>query len=148
MSRMSREELGDFVSQPLVGVLSVSRRERGPVAVPVWFVYQDGEFRVITSADSLHGRIMDRTDRATLTVHWEHYGDGASVERYVMAEGPIVFTDDDVVPGVYEVREKYYQNARAPEWVNKPIPPETLSQQIAVLRPETLSGFEWKESLP
>lgn len=147
MPRMSQDEVEQFVAESHVGVLSVSRRKHGPIAVPIWFLYRDGEFRIITSTDSLHGRIMQRTGRATVTAHWEDYGDDASVERYVIAEGPIAFNVQDVVPKVYEMRAKYYTNARAGEWVDKPIPPETLSQRIAVMRPETLSGFEWREAL-
>lgn len=31
--------------------------------------------------------------------------------------------------------------------MNRPLVPETLNQRLAVLSPETLSGYRWEESL-
>jgi nitroimidazol reductase NimA-like FMN-containing flavoprotein (pyridoxamine 5'-phosphate oxidase superfamily) len=117
------------------------------VAVPVWYDYADGRFWVITARASLHGRIIQQAGRATLTVNSEEYADSHSVEKYVMAEGPMAFTDDDIEPVLRRIRSRYYRGPRALEWVNRPLDPETLRQQVAVLDPAKLSGYVWEDSL-
>jgi nitroimidazol reductase NimA-like FMN-containing flavoprotein (pyridoxamine 5'-phosphate oxidase superfamily) len=130
-----------------VAVLSVSRRGRGPVAVPIWYEYRDGRFSMITFSGSLHGKIMQSVGRATITAHSETYGDTKTCERYAMAEGPIAFTDEDIEPLVRRLRRRYYTGARGDEWVNRPLDELTVRQGVAVLEPQTLSGYEWTEAL-
>ncbi len=144
---MSASAIEDLLAGPHVAILSVSRTGRGPVAVPVWYEYSDGRFWFITARESLHGRLMLQTGQATLTVHSEDYAESHTVEEYVMAEGPIAFTEDDIRPVIHRLRRKYYAGARAAEWVNRPLDPVTLRQRVAVLKPERLSGYVWQESL-
>jgi hypothetical protein len=102
---------------------------------------------VITFSGSVHGRVMRAVGRATITVHSETYGDAKTCECYVMAEGPIAFTGDDVEPLVRRLRRRYYTGARLDEWVNRALDEFTKSQGVAVLEPETLSGYQWTEQL-
>lgn len=69
-------------------VLSVGRPERGPLSVPLAFAYRDGRFEFHTKASRRHTRLFLETGRATVLVHHERY-EGETLERYVMAEGPI-----------------------------------------------------------
>ena len=63
------------------------------------YLFRDGRFYMVTSPESLHGRLMQRTGRATLTVQFEAC-DGRNVYQwYVIAEGTIGFTDSE--PGPY-----------------------------------------------
>ena len=117
------------------------------MAIPMWYEYRDGRFFMITFSDSLHGRIMQAVGRATITAHSESYGDTATCERYVMAEGPTTFTDDDIEPLVRRMRRRCYTGAHREEWVNRPLDEFTLRQGVVVLEPETLSGYEWTEQL-
>lgn len=82
----------------------MSRRGRGPVAVPLWYDYSDGHFWLITARESLHGRIIRQVGRATLTFHSEDYGEFRTVEEYVMAEGPVEFVGDDIRPVIHRIR--------------------------------------------
>ena len=147
MSRLTPAEVEAYLQEPHVAVLSVSRAGRGPVAVPIWYEFADGRLWMITLPDSVHGRIMQRTGRATLTVRSEEYGETRTRERYVMAEGPIEITSDDIEPLVRRIRRRYYAGAQAEQWVNRPLDSFTLSQKVVVLQPETLSGYEWVEQL-
>lgn len=144
---MTESEIEDYLTEPHVAVLSTNRRARGPVAVPLWYEFTDGRFWLITARESLHGRLIQQTGRATLTFHSEDYGDLYTVERYVMAEGPIAFTDDDIVSAIQRIRGRYYVGPRAIEWINRPLSPETQRQHVAVLSPERISGYAWEESL-
>lgn len=144
---MPQEAVEEYLQESHVAVLSVSRRGRGPVAVPIWYEYRDGRFFMITFSDSLHAKIMQLVGRATITAHSETYGDTKTRERYAMAEGPIAFTDDDIEPLVRCLRRRYYTGARRDEWVNRQLDELTVRQGVAVLEPQTLSGYEWTEEL-
>ena len=144
---MTAAEVEEFLEEPHVAVLSVSRRERGPIAVPMWYEYREGQVWMITFTGSVHGRAMQQTGRATITIHSEAYGDTQTVERYVIAEGPIAFTDDDIEPLVRRIRRRYYTGPHADEWVNRPLDPSTLRQSVTALKPEALSGHQWVEQL-
>ena len=122
-----------------VAILSVSRSDRGPVAVPVWFEFADGRFRIVTSPDTLHGRLVRRTGRATITVHSERYGDDDMLEWYVMAEGPAVFTEGDIEPLVGRTRRRYQGGPRIDEWLDRPI---DATERVLVIEPQSLSGHE------
>ncbi len=142
---MTPEQIDAFCQEPIVGVLSVSRPDRGPIAVPVWFEYTDGAFWLTTAPSSDHGALITDTGRATITVRSETYGVDEAVQRYVMAEGPMTFTDDPTEPLVLRLRSRYYAGPRVGEWVNRAVHAER--EKVAVLRPEHLTGFDWTERL-
>jgi nitroimidazol reductase NimA-like FMN-containing flavoprotein (pyridoxamine 5'-phosphate oxidase superfamily) len=141
---MSPQEVDEYLKLSHVAVLSVSREGRGPIASPIWYDVIDGAIRMVTSPNSLHGRAMQRSGRATLTVRSEEYGDEQTVERYAHVEGPIEFVDDELLPAVTAIRRRYYQVPNADAWVQQPI---IESQRVALLHPERLSGFIWEASL-
>ena len=144
MPRMSPLQVEEYLQLPHVAVLSVSRRNRGPVAVPVWYGFRDGVFEIVTSRDSVHGRAMERTGRATLTMRSENYGALRTVEQYAHVEGPIRFVDGDKRAVVAEMRRRYYRGENAAAWILRPL---VLTQEIAHLQPERIAGFYWEESI-
>jgi len=77
-----REEL---LQAPLPAVLATERVAGGVHAVPVWYLYQDGELRVITGKNSIKVRNALRTGRATLCVQRSQGND----LRYVTVEGSV-----------------------------------------------------------
>lgn len=141
---MSPQQVDDYLKLPHVAVLSVSRDGRGPIAAPIWYDYSDGVIRIVTSRDSVHGRVIQRRGWATLTVNSEEYGDEHTVERYANVEGPIEFVADDIVPVVTAIRRRYYTGRRAAEWIERPL---ISTQEVAELRPQRVAGFFWEESL-
>jgi len=141
---LDESRIVELLDGPHQGVLSVSRSERGPVAVPMSYLFQDGRFYLATSTESLHARLMKRTGRATMTVQYEAC-DGRNVHQwYVMAEGPIGFTDLDAGPLVRAILTKDRGKENADEWTSGKSSPEV---QVAILQPEKLSGYEFQESL-
>ncbi|HSF86274.1 MAG TPA: hypothetical protein VLG28_11560, partial [Acidimicrobiia bacterium] len=113
-------------------------------AVPMSYHFGDGTFWMVTSPESLHGRLMVRRGRATMTVQFERC-DGRSVHQwYVMAEGPVRFTDVDPLPHVRRILAKDRGAAHVDEWTAAAPAPGFL---VAVLEPERLSGYEFYESL-
>lgn len=138
MERLSYPEIERRLSGPYQAVLSVSRDGRGPVAVPMSFQLKDGQFWMITSPDSLHGKLIREMGRATLTIQDEELGHRAITQWYVMAEGPIEFTDADPVPLLRPAFAKDRGEEFADEWAAQSLPNVTT---VAVLTPQTLSGY-------
>ena len=141
---MAAERMTHLLDGPHQAVLSVSRRDRGPVAVPISYHFTDDGFYMVTSPDSVHGRLMSRVGRATMTIQFEAC-DGRSVHQwYVMAEGPIRFTNLDPQPHIRAILAKDRGEGNVDEWMAGQPDPNT---RVAVLQPERISGYEFHESL-
>jgi hypothetical protein len=82
---MTPEEREAFLADVHVGVLAIEEPGRGPLALPVWYVYSDGEVRIDIDGSSLKARLLAAAGRATLTVQNE-----APPYQYVSVEGPVV----------------------------------------------------------
>jgi PPOX class probable F420-dependent enzyme len=81
---MTVDEREAFLADLHVGILSIQRDGKGPLALPVWYVYEGGEVVVSIAASSAKAILLRRHGRATLTVQ-----DEAPPYRYVMVEGPV-----------------------------------------------------------
>ena len=82
---MTQSEREAFLAEARVAILSIARADRGPLAVPVWYLYEPGgEVRFWTGGDSHKARLLLLAGRATLTVQ-----NPAPPYGYVSVEGPI-----------------------------------------------------------
>jgi hypothetical protein len=113
----------------------------------MWYEYRDALFWIHTSPRTIHARLALATGRVTLTVRSETNGGSTSHRRYVMAEGPFAFTDDELEPLVRRLRRRYYVGDRADEWVSRPLSASQLTERVAVVRPEGMAGFHWVSEL-
>ena len=82
---MTRAEREDFLAQPRVAVLSIAEAGRGPLAVPVWYLYESGgDVRFWTAGASRKARLLLLAGRASLVVQ-----NPELPYQYVSVEGPI-----------------------------------------------------------
>ena len=82
---MTPAEREAFLAEARVGILSISEAGRGPLAVPVWYLYEPGgDVRIWTAGNSRKARALLLAGRASLVVQNPQppYG-------YVSVEGPI-----------------------------------------------------------
>ena len=86
---MTVEERDAFLAEVHVGVLAIARSDKGPLAVPIWYQYEDGLIVLGMSRTSLKATLLRRAGRATLTVQLE-----TAPYKYVSVEGPVSFSDD------------------------------------------------------
>lgn len=87
---MTEDERQAFLADVHVGVLAVERADGPPLAVPVWYDYRPGgDLWVLTTADSLKGRLLQRAQRFSLCAQDET----PPFYRYVSVEGPVVAID-------------------------------------------------------
>jgi len=83
---MTKPERESFLADLHVGVISISAEGRGPLTVPIWYLYAPGaEVRVVTGETSRKGQLPRRAGRFSLCVQTE-----APPYKYVSVEGPIV----------------------------------------------------------
>lgn len=86
---MTDDEREEFLGGLHVGVLSINRDGKGPLALPIWYEYADGEVIISMSGSSAKANLLRRHGRASLTVQ-----DETPPYRYVMVEGPAAVTDE------------------------------------------------------
>lgn len=142
---MTEEEISERLAGPYQGVLSLSREDRGPIAVPMSYVYRDERFWMITSPQSEHGRLMQTRGRATLTIHHDVVEPRRVEQWYVTAEGSVEFVDDDPAPLLREILAKDRGADRADEWTEQSLP---AVMTVAVLVPRRLAGYAGVSRLP
>ncbi len=80
--RFDQEGLAAFLERPLVAVYAVNMPDGRIHATPVWYLFEDGRFRLIVDRDSPKHRHSMAARRAALCIEGEQ--DGAL--QYVTAE--------------------------------------------------------------
>jgi nitroimidazol reductase NimA-like FMN-containing flavoprotein (pyridoxamine 5'-phosphate oxidase superfamily) len=86
---MTVDEREAFLADVHVGILSIARADKGPLALPIWYQYHDGEVLIGIDGTSVKARLLRSAARATMTVQTE-----APPYKYVMVEGPVVIDTD------------------------------------------------------
>jgi len=82
---MSKADREAFLSETRVGVLSIPEAGLGPLAVPVWYMYQPGgSVRLVTGGSSRKAQLLRKAGRASLCVQVD-----APPYKYVSVEGPV-----------------------------------------------------------
>ena len=82
---MTPEEAAAFLVGVHVGILAIEHPGHGPLALPIWYQYEDGNVIIGLSGASLKAKLLRAAGRATLTVQTE-----APPYLYVSVEGPVV----------------------------------------------------------
>jgi nitroimidazol reductase NimA-like FMN-containing flavoprotein (pyridoxamine 5'-phosphate oxidase superfamily) len=80
---MTAAERDAFLADVHVGILSVDEPGRGPMALPIWYVYEAGDVIIGIDGRSLKAQLVRAAGRATLTVQTE-----TPPYQYVSVEGP------------------------------------------------------------
>lgn len=81
---MTKAEREAFLADVHVGVLAIDEPERGPLALPIWYLVDDGDVVLSMDSSSLKARLLEAAGRATLTVQSE-----VPPYQYVSVEGPV-----------------------------------------------------------
>ncbi len=128
-ARASKRE--SFIAEPRTAVFSTVDARGRSHAVPVWYLWKDGEFHIVTERGSQKHKSAARTGRAALTIV-----DGP---RYVMAEGPVRVSD----PLSYEERLALHTHYRGAEAAEKSTADGAHERMVLlVLTPERWLGTQ------
>ena len=124
---MTVAEREAFLTDVHVGVLAVDEPGRGPLALPIWYSYDDGVVTIGMDGDSLKARLLRAAGRATLTVQTE-----TPPYQYLSVEGPVEILNEHRDTLAMATR---YLGAELGQWYANANPP-TESTVVALLRPE------------
>ena len=82
--QMTVAERESFLAGLHVGVIAIPRKQKGPLAVPIWYDYEPGgEPWVITDLGSIKGKLLSNASRISLCAQNE-----GLPYQYVSVEGP------------------------------------------------------------
>jgi PPOX class probable F420-dependent enzyme len=81
---MTRAEREAFLGDVHVAVLAIEQPGRGPLALPIWYLVEDGDVLIDMSGTSRKAELLRAAGRATLTVQIED-----PPYKYVSVEGPV-----------------------------------------------------------
>jgi PPOX class probable F420-dependent enzyme len=81
---MTESERAAFLADLHVGVLAVERPGKGPLAHPIWYVFDGADVIISMEAGSAKAKLLARAGRATMVVQ-----DERPPYRYVAVEGPV-----------------------------------------------------------
>ena len=131
---MTVEERESFLAAARVGVLSVDEPGRGPHALPVWYLYEDGDLLIGIEGSSRKATLLRAAGRASLTVQTE-----TAPYQYVSVEGTVVLE-----PAMHDelVLATRYLGAEVGAWYveHNPRPENALTVR---LRPERWRTFDF-----
>lgn len=127
MTDMTEDEREAFLTDLHVGILSIQRDDKGPLSLPIWYSYEDGDVLISMSDDSAKAALIERFGRATMTVQ-----DETPPYRYVTVEGPISVGREQMDTAALAVR---YLGAEMGAWYARNNPP-TEHSVVARLTPE------------
>jgi PPOX class probable F420-dependent enzyme len=81
---MTEQEREEFLADVHVGILAIARKDKGPLALPIWYQYEDGDVIIGMDGQSVKAKLLRAAGRATMTVQTE-----AAPYKYVSVEGPV-----------------------------------------------------------
>lgn len=82
---MTQDEAAAFLAGVHVGLLAIEHPGHGPLALPIWYQYENGDVIIGMGGSSLKAKLLRAAGRASMTVQTE-----APPYKYVMVEGPVV----------------------------------------------------------
>ena len=83
---MTKQERETFLADLHVGIISIPEEGRGPLTVPIWYLYEpSGELRVVTARTSRKAQLLQHSGRFSVCVQTE-----TPPYKYVSVEGPII----------------------------------------------------------
>jgi nitroimidazol reductase NimA-like FMN-containing flavoprotein (pyridoxamine 5'-phosphate oxidase superfamily) len=131
---MTREEREAFLAGVHVGVLAIDEPGRGPLALPIWYEYVDGDLLVNIDDDTRKAELVRAAGRATLTVQ-----DEAPPYKYVSVEGPVTIEPRS---GNEVALASRYLGAELGEWYARENAPTAASITLR-LRPQHWRTYDF-----
>lgn len=129
---MSREECETFLAGVHVGVVSVDEPGRGPLSVPVWYLYEPGgEIVVVTRPQARKARLLRAGARVAFLAQSEEMP-----PKYVSIQGRVASAlPADVARDVKAVVRKYLGAEVGDAYVDNTRPDGT-DEIVVRIRPE------------
>ena len=135
---MTQDEREAFLAELHVAVIAVDEPGRGPLAMPIWYLYQDRQVLLSMATDSVKAQLLRAAGRATLTVQSE-----TAPYQYVCVEGPV--TIEPKFHDALELATRYLGPEFGQWYVDAN--PDTGETVTVVLRPEHWRTHDYHKTL-
>jgi len=100
-TNLSVDDLGDLLSQPLVGSLATYRRSGDVLLSPVWFEWADRGFNIVIGRNDIKAQHLRRDSRASVAV----YENDMPLRGLELRGTGRMFTE-----GLHELRQRIYHH--------------------------------------
>ena len=113
---MTKQERETFLADLHVGIISIPEEGRGPLTVPIWYLYEPGgELRVVTGRASRKAQLLQHAGRFSLCVQTE-----TPPYKYVSVEGPVVAIESvDLERDRRPLAHRYYGAQPGDQYIEK-----------------------------
>jgi hypothetical protein len=130
---MLKDEREAFLADLHVGVISVADGHRGPMTVPIWYLYEPGgDITIITPPDSRKARLIEVGTRVSFVAQSEEMP-----PKYISVEGPVVSVGPaDVDRDVRALTTRYLGKELGDAYVDATRPDGTTPEVVIRIRPE------------
>lgn len=131
---MTKEERERFLADLHVGIISIAEEGRGPLTVPIWYMYEPGaELRIVTARSSRKASLLERAGRFSLCAQTE-----TPPYRYVSVEGPVVAIEPaDLERDRRPLAHRYLGERRGDRYIDGTRrAPEHVASVLVRMRPE------------
>ena len=135
---MTKAEREEFLTDLHVGLLAIDEPGRGPLNLPIWYLYRDGVVVISIGGETLKARLLRAAGRATMTVQTE-----TAPYRYVSVEGPVTLTPG--APDQSETAVRYLGPALGQWYIENN--PETAQTVTITLTPEHWRTHDFAKTL-
>ena len=110
---MGSKEQQEFLAETRIGIMSMGRKELGPLSMPVCYGYEPGgEVRTVIDGGSFKAKLVERTGRFTLCVQ-----DDVPPYRFVTVEGPATLEPADSEEDLGPIIRRYLGTPRGNKYV-------------------------------
>ena len=134
---MTKDEREAFLAGLHVGVLAVDEPGRGPLALPIWYLVDDGDVLIRISTGTLKARLLTVAGRATMAVQ-----DEAPPYKYLSVEGPV--TLEPATEDALEMATRYLGPELGRWYADENASEDTV---IVRLRPEHWRTYDFAKVL-
>jgi nitroimidazol reductase NimA-like FMN-containing flavoprotein (pyridoxamine 5'-phosphate oxidase superfamily) len=140
---LSRSEAEKFLADLHVGVFSVSDDRRGPITVPLWYLYEPGgDILLVTPRTSRKIPLVQAIGRASFCVQ-----DERPPFRYVSVEGPATVETVPTEPYVLQQAVRYLGRARGEAYTRQTA--DYRAEEVLVrIRPARWFSADFESLIP
>lgn len=136
MATLTREEIEEFLSRPLIAQLVTLRAAGTPHVAPVWYLWDQGKALVMADAGAIKVRNTRRNPAVALCV--------CIPDRpyaYVTVEGMAAASTDDLESAVERICVQYDGPVRGPEFAKELLADDRMT--LITITPDRI--ISWKD---
>lgn len=135
---MTTAEREAFLAEVHVGLLAIDEPGRGPLNLPIWYLYRNKVVVISIGGETLKARLLRAAGRATMTVQTE-----TAPYKYVSVEGPV--TLEPGAPDQSETAVRYLGSELGAWYMEQN--PESPDSVTVVLTPEHWRTHDFAKTL-